>query len=262
MAARVTLTTDFGSRDTYVAAMKGVVLGICPEAQIVDLSHDIPPQSIREGALFVAGAMPYFPAGTIHVVVVDPGVGSQRRAVGVRAGDQYFVCPDNGLLTLFQRQFPVQAAHAIVEPRFRLPRLSSTFHGRDLFAPAAAHLARGVALEEFGPPVDDLVRLELPEPVRQGNAVEGEVIHVDRFGNLISNIPRAMIGDPEGRTIRVKVEGKELSGLSRTYSDVAAGQPLILFGSSDLLEVAVNGGSAAAVLGIAVGRPLRVEWDA
>lgn len=260
MAARVTLTTDFGVRDPYVAAMKGVLCGICPDARILDLSHDIAPQSVEEAALFIAGAAPYFPAGTIHLVVVDPGVGSTRRPLAVRAGDQLFVYPDNGLLALFLRRHPLQDAHVIIDPRYIAPQVSATFHGRDIFAYAAGHLAAGVPLEALGPPAADLRGLHLPQPIEHEGGIRGEVIHVDRFGNLITNIPRAMIGGSEVRVPQVKAGKGAPLAILRTYSDVLHGRLLALFGSSDFLEIAVNGGSAAAELRAGVGAPVEVEW--
>jgi S-adenosylmethionine hydrolase len=235
--------------------MKGVIGRISPDVPILDLTHDITPQSILEGALFVAGAMPYFAPGTVHVVVVDPGVGSHRRAVAVRAGGQVFVCPDNGLLTLFLRRHEVEEARVLTEKRFMLDSVSATFHGRDVFAPIAAHVARGVPLSKLGPEAGPLVSLALPEPtVTPEGRLRGEVIHVDRFGNLITNVPMGNIGGFR----KVYVAGRRLASIQRTYSDVSAGCVLALVGSSGYLEVAVNVGNAAEKLGAGVGTPVEI----
>lgn len=180
----VTLTTDFGTRDPYVAAMKGVIATLCPPARIVDLSHELPAQDIHAAAFFLAGAVPYFPPETVHVIVVDPGVGTARLPLAVRAGGQYFVCPDNGLLTLVLRTLSLEAAYTIANPDFMRSNISATFHGRDIFAPAAASLAAGASIAEIGAPVEKLVPLDVPEPRIAGGKVTGEIAHVDRFGKL------------------------------------------------------------------------------
>ena len=259
MRSLVTLTTDFGARDPYVAAMKGVLLSICPELNVVDLSHEIAPQDVLEGALFMAGALPYFPAGTVHVAVVDPGVGSERKPIAVSVGGQTVVCPDNGLLTLFAREHPIDEVRVIENPRFMRAPLSATFHGRDVFAPAAAKLACGEPLEGAGPELDGIVTLMVPRPRTEGRRIRGEVIHIDRFGNAISNIQRSVVG--EAKLVEVRLGRHVLAGLRRSYADVAAGEPLALFGSSGHLEIAVSGGSASAQLGIGRGDPLEVVID-
>jgi S-adenosylmethionine hydrolase len=256
----VTLTSDFGMRDPYAAAMKGVMLDICPELRLVDLSHEIAAQDVLEGALFLAGALPYFPAGTVHLAVVDPGVGSDRRPIAVRAGGQLIVCPDNGLLTLFTRDHAIEDAREITNPTFMRPDLSATFHGRDLFAPAAARLACGASLAEAGPTVGDLVTLDVPEATREGDAVRGEVLRIDRFGNAVTNISRALLdgGSGRGAAIEVRAGSATLLGLHRTYADVARGEPLTLFESNGYLAIAVNEGDASAVFGIARGSAVEV----
>jgi S-adenosylmethionine hydrolase len=258
---RVTLTTDFGTRDPYVAAMKGVISSICPEAAILDLTHEISPQDILEGALLLAGSAPYFPAGTVHVAVVDPGVGGERRAVAVRAAGQTFVCPDNGLLTLVLRILPREEARVVVEPRFMLETVSATFHGRDVFAPVAAYLAGGVALEEMGPSAGDLVLLDIPEPVRTGgDSIHGIVLHVDRFGNLITNIPRGLVESTGIEKAAVSAGNAKSLPLRRTYSEGAFGEVVALFSSSNHLEIAANGVSAAGHLGMGPGDPVEVTF--
>ncbi len=257
----VTLTTDFGTRDPYVAAMKGVILAGCPGARVVDLSHEIAPQDVVEGALFLAGAVPFFPPGTVHVAVVDPGVGSARRPIAAAAGGQTVVCPDNGLLTVLARDHPVDAAHAIESRGFTRDEVSATFHGRDVFAPAAARLAGGAPIAEAGPAVAPslLARIDLPVPVIDPRGrVYGTVIHVDRFGNAITNLARADL--PPGATHCAA--GEHLVPLRRTYADAAAGEALALFGSAGLLEIAVNRGRAADRLGLRRGDTVTLEPSA
>jgi len=256
MAPIITLLTDFGTRDGYVAAMKGVILGICPDARIVDVTHEIAPQAVAEGAFVLSTVAPYHPAGTIHTVVVDPGVGSDRRSVAVRAGEQLFVAPDNGVLTWVLPPGADYEAVSLEEPTYWRPIISHTFHGRDVYAPVAAHLAAGVPLGWLGPPVDDLVRLELPRAERHvDGAVAGAIIHVDHFGNLISNIPAAWITRlSEGS---VSVGEARIDGIIPTYAMAPSGGLLALVGGSHgYLEVAVRGGSAAARLGVGVGAPI------
>ena len=257
----VTLTTDFGWRDPYVAAMKGVLLRGCPDVRIIDLSHEIAARDVMEGALFLAAALPCFPAGTVHLAVIDPGVGTARRPIAAAAAGQTVVCPDNGLLTLFARAHPLDEAREIVAPRpphATLVEVSATFHGRDVFAPAAARLACGEALSALGPALDapEIVALDVPRPRRDGVAIRGEVIHVDRFGNAISNIDRATLG--ETAVTEVRAGGRALGGLRRTYGDANEGEPLALFGSGGWLEIAVNGGSASAQLGLGRGDVIEV----
>lgn len=257
MGRVITLLTDFGTRDAYVAAMKGVILGICPEATIVDVTHEVPPQDVRAGAFLLAEAAPYFPEGTIHVAVVDPGVGSARRPIAAETARAHLVGPDNGIFQRFLRSAPLCRAVEIANPHYRRPDVSSTFHGRDLFAPAAAHLARGVDLSELGPPVHTLAELELPRPRQAPGLVEGEVIHVDRFGNLITNLESRDLGAVRA----VEVPGAFLSGLSRTYADVEPGALLALIGSGGLLEISVRDGSAAAALGAGRGARVAVRTE-
>lgn len=256
----VTLTTDFGSRDPYVAAMKGVIFSIQPRLTIMDLSHEIAPRDILEGSLFLAGAIPYFPEHTVHVAVVDPGVGMQRHPIIIYAGDRYLVSPDNGIATCYIRQFPVQDIRVIENERFMHAKISPTFHGRDIFAHAAAHLARGVPLHEFGPELERAVELDIPEPEMAPKGITGEVIHVDRFGNLITNIQQGML--PDASPIHIEAGSYRLDGLHRTYGEVPMGVPLALIGSTGLLEIAVSGGDASALLGIGRGQGVVVVLDA
>ena len=258
MPAIVTLTTDFGTRDPYVAQLKGVLLAGCEGARIHDLTHEIAPQDVLEGALFLAAAVPTFPPGTVHLAVVDPGVGTDRRAIAATLGGQHLVCPDNGLLTLLARRAALEEVRSIELPSLRREPVSATFHGRDLFAPAAAFLACGGALEELGPPVEDPVELPLPRTRSEEARLLGEVLHVDRFGNTITNLGRSDIeAIAGGRAVRVEAGSLPL-GLARTYGDVADGEALALIGSADLLEVAVRNGSAAATLGLERGSEVAV----
>ncbi len=247
----ITLTTDFGLTDAYVGAMKGVLLGICPGAVLVDLSHEIPPQDVRGAAFVVAAAAPYFPEGTVHLVVVDPGVGSTRRAVAVLTQRSLFVAPDNGVLSLALLQEPVVQTAELANPRYRLPEVSATFHGRDLFAPAAAHLACGTPLQELGPPITDLVTLPWPPPELQADgSLIACVLHVDRFGNLILNVqPGHVEGWPRDQ-IEFEIAGRQVVGVSRTYADVPSGVPVAYLGSSGYLELGVRDGNAAARWGV------------
>ena len=256
MPSLITLTTDFGTRDPYVAQLKGVLLSHCPEATLLDLAHAVAPQDRVEAALFLAGAVPTFPRGTVHLAVVDPGVGGDRRALAVEVAGQRVVCPDNGLLTLLTRSHPIEAAHELTNPALRRQPVSATFEGRDLFAPAAAHLACGGALAELGPAVSDLVALPLAEPERDaGGAVRGEVVHVDRFGNAVTNIPVSMLSLEASP--RVHAAGHDFA-LLRTYGAARPGEALAVIGSSDHLEVAVREGSAAERLGLQRGDRVEV----
>jgi S-adenosylmethionine hydrolase len=251
----IALLTDFGLHDHYVGAMKGVVLGICPDATLVDITHDIPPQDVATGALELAAAFRYFPAATVFLCVVDPGVGSTRRPIAAAAGEYFFVAPDNGLLSLAVGDAP--AVVELTNATYRLRDVSTTFEGRDRFAPAAAWLARGTALAELGPAVDTITRLALPAPRVWPRAIAGEVVRVDRFGNLVTNIDvEAMAAIGESSRIDVMIGDVPLP-LVRTYTDVGDGALCALVGSSGYLEVACRGGSAANRL--AVGRGAAVH---
>lgn len=255
----ITLTTDFGLDDGYVGAMKGVMLSIAPGATLVDITHAVPPQDIRRGMSVLRGATPYFPAGTVHLAIVDPGVGSRRRPIALQVGTQRFVGPDNGLFSGViadaQAAGLSVAVYHLDQPAFWRPEISRTFHGRDIFAPVAAHLANGVPLEHLGTPVDDPVLLPLWQPERRADGhILGHVDHVDHFGNLISNIPAAWLA---GRRWTVAIAGRQVIGPQPTYAAVEPGELLALVSSSNHLEVAVRNGSAAALLGVQAGE--RIE---
>lgn len=263
MSAWITLLTDFGEEDTYVGVMKGVIASLCPEARVIDLTHQVPPQDIATGAFLLDISVDYFPEGTVHVAVVDPGVGTARKPVAVRTAQAFFVGPDNGIFTLvLQRHKPLQVVW-LDRPQYHLPNPSATFHGRDIFAPVAAHLARGVALDQLGSPLSRLQRLPLPRIRVDWRGIRATVVHIDRFGNAITNLTRA---DYEAWRTRWGVEtpvvevapGMPALPICRTYAEVPRGQPLALFGSSERLEVAVNGGNAAQALDLRRGDTVRV----
>jgi len=255
----IALLTDFGTRDHYVGTMKGVMAGICAEATFVDITHDVAPQDILDGALELAASFRYFPAGTIFLVVVDPGVGSARRALAVESGAYRFVAPDNGVLTAALEAAGPSTAVELTEPRYALPAISRTFEGRDRFAPAAAWLATGVALAALGRPAGDLARLAIPRPQRTAGELRGDVLRVDRFGNLITNIDRAAFDDfaPQG-IVDVRIGPRVVPRLVSTYAEVGPGEICALFGSGDRLEIAVSGGSAADLLRVARGAPVHI----
>jgi S-adenosylmethionine hydrolase len=267
----IALITDFGLQDHYVGVMKGVALGICPDAVLVDITHDIPPQDVVAAALELDAAWRYFPAGTVFLVVVDPGVGTSRRAIAVAMHDRMFVAPDNGVLSIacdaLADAHPLAAAEPasrrIVEltnPRYALPLVSRTFEGRDRFAPAAAWLAAGVDIGALGPAVPDLVVLDVRRPMVTSGGIDGEVVRVDRFGNLITNIPRSLYEQAAANArSSVDVAGRHVDGVRATYGEVPRGHLGALFGSAGRLEIAVRDGSAARELQAGRGTPVRVN---
>ncbi len=243
----VTLTTDFGLADGYVGAMKGVLLSIAPGALLVDVSHDIAPQDVRQAAYALRCAAPYFPRGTVHLAVVDPGVGGARRPLLVQTPDACYVGPDNGLFT-FALEHPGAQAYELDRREFWRPAVSRTFHGRDVFAPVAAYLANGRSPADLGTPVADPLRL--PEPVALRIApghLRGQVIHIDRFGNLITSVPGAWV--TEGGWV-CDIAGRRIEGIQQTYAAAQPGTLLALISSNDTVEIAVRDNSAAALLGV------------
>ncbi len=249
----ITLTSDFGDADGYVGVMKGVILGIAPAARLVDLSHEIAPQAIRQAAYVLGQAAPHFPPGTIHLAVVDPGVGGARRPLLVTTPAASFIGPDNGLFT-FALALAGAQAWRLDRPAFWLPAVGRTFHGRDIFAPVAAHLANGVHPADLGSPIADALRLPDAGPERRSTGViGGHIIHVDHFGNLISNIPGAWV---VAGGWCVELRGREIARLSQTYADVPIGSLLALISSGGTVEIAVRDGNAAAHLGVGVGEPV------
>lgn len=257
MSKIVTLTTDFGRSDSYVAAMKGRILSLLGDVHLVDVTHEVPLGNVMRGALVVRDIAPYYPQGTVHLVVVDPGVGTERRPLIVRTGWLFGVGPDNGVLSLLWEGERRPSFFEIDEQAVAQGPVSSTFHGRDLFAPAAALLAQGVQPEQIGRPLADAVELELPRPRREGQSVVGEVLYHDRFGNLVTNIRRDHLpGDPQD--LLVELAGQTILGLVRTYVQGGAG-PVALLGSTGLLEVAVRDGSAYQELRADFGTPVRLS---
>jgi hypothetical protein len=258
----IALLTDFGTRDHYAGAMKGVVLAICPEATLVDITHELSPHDVLGGALELAASYRYFPAGTIFLVVVDPGVGSSRRAIAAEAGDFKFVAPDNGVLSLVFDEIRPRRIVELSDRRYARPTVSRTFEGRDRFAPAAAWLAKGVEVSGLGRPAGSTERLEVPQPLVVGDQMTGEVLRVDRFGNLITNIDRRTFeqfaSSAERDALDVRIGAHRVPRVVSTYADVAPGELCAVFGGTDHLEVAANGSSAARMLELGRGAAVRV----
>lgn len=257
----ITLTTDFGTSSHYVAAMKGVIYSINPAATVVDITHQIPPQNVRRGAAVLAEASRWFPPGTIHVAVVDPGVGTDRAIVYAELGQQHFVAPDNGLLSRVAAAEEPGRLIRLERPEFWLADVSSTFHGRDIMAPVAARLSLGLDPARLGPPLERLLLLPWPEPVCKGNCIEGQVVDVDSFGNLITNIQKhhlEAIANPDQLTIHVGRE--QAAGIVAAYGVKAPGTLVALVGSSGCLELAEVGGSAAKRLQAQEGLPVILRW--
>lgn len=254
----VTLLTDFGSSDTYVGQMKGAILSCCRQAQLIDLTHDIPPGDIMAASLAWSDAVPAFPPETVHLAVVDPGVGGQRRAIAAEIGDWKFVCPDNGLITGVLQKWPLRRAVELQNPTFWRAAVSAVFHGRDLFGPVAGHWAAGRDLAEFGPPIDQLIQLACPVPQSHAQGVQGVILAVDRFGNLRTNIPVEMLSGAQADWI-IEIPRQTIRGISRFFSEASPGMPLAIIGSHGCLEIAVNQGSAAERLQCAVGDEVRLQ---
>jgi S-adenosyl-L-methionine hydrolase (adenosine-forming) len=251
---RITLLTDFGSSGGYAAAMKGMIASIAAHVRVDDAAHDIRSGDIAGAAIALWRYWDLYPPRTVHVVVVDPGVGSDRRGLAVEADDRFLVGPDNGVFTHVLRTADSVRAVSLTAREYFAPSVSATFHGRDVFAPVAAHLANGVPLEGFGPPVDDPVRLEWSEPRHSGGEIRGEVVHADHYGNLVSNIPGELC-TPDSL---VRVGERTIGRVKRTYADVDRGELVALVGSVGLLEVSVRDGSAADYLAAGVGAPVTV----
>lgn len=268
----VTLTTDFGTADGYVGTMKGVILSIAPDARLVDISHEIAPQNVRQAAYVLYTAYPFFPSHTVHLVVVDPGVGSARRPIALRTPAGTFVGPDNGVFSCVMARELVEALVELADSRYRLSQVSHTFHGRDIFAPAAAHLAAGVPITALGPSVPDPVTFPLPHLEITPDGITGEVLHADRFGNVITSIGRLVwsedelslepafqgAGDREQVHFKaseavVVVAGQEIAGVHHTYAEAAPSETLALVGSEGHLGIAVREGNAARRLGVRSG---------
>jgi S-adenosylmethionine hydrolase len=255
----ITLTTDFGVRDWFVGTMKGVMLRLNPKATIVDLTHEIPPGDIRSGAFALAACYSFFPKGTIHVAVVDPGVGSKRKAIAVRTANYSFVGPDNGLLSWALAREKIKAVHSLQNGAYFLPEVSGTFHGRDIFAPVAAHLSRGLPNQKLGPRLEDFVRLDWPETRHSRGAVQDEIVYIDRFGNAITNLDAAALRSLRHDDVRLFRRGKPLCLVAEFYQAVSPGEAVAVPGSSGFLEIAINGGNAARRLRLRPGDTVTVR---
>jgi S-adenosylmethionine hydrolase len=257
----IALLTDFGTRDHYVGAMKGVILGICPEVTLVDLSHDLPAHDIPFASLELAATARYFPAGTIFLVVVDPGVGTSRRGLAAAAGDWTFVAPDNGVLTAQFEETPPKKVVELTERRYARPTVSRTFEGRDRFAPAAAFIARGIQLAAFGRAVSDYTMLPLPKPDAGDGVVRGVVTRIDRFGNIVTNLDRPSCErlTDGGAPVQLTVGAHAIGRIVSTYADLGPGEIGALFGSTDHLECAASAASAAQALGVAPGAAVELR---
>ena len=245
----ITLLTDFGTRDTFVGVMKGVILSICPTAQLVDLSHEVPPQSILTGAFLLKSSLEYFPKGTVHLAVVDPGVGSARKAIAVKSRGRYFVGPDNGFFSAALKDWGIDEMVELTAAKYQLPNPGSTFHGRDVFAPVAAHLAKGAAFAKLGRKINHWVWREISKPYKTPEGWAGEVLWVDRFGNLITNLEMKHLPKP----FRLKVGKTVVLNLATHYAEAKRGALTALLGSSGHLEISINGGNAAQKLGAGIG---------
>ena len=258
----ITLLSDFGVKDAYVAEMKGVILSICPSAQIIDITHEIQKFNILQGARILTLAAQYFPINTIHVAVVDPGVGTKRRPIIIQTERCYLIGPDNGLLYTAAKQFGIIKVVEISNKNYMLDAISSTFHGRDLFAPVAAWLANGVAIEKFGPEILEIIKLEMPIPQIIEGKIIGEVLYFDEFGNITTNISKELIntyGVKFGDKIILNLGENSLNILFlRTYGEAQVGEILTLIGSEELLEIAINQGSAAQFLKVKVGERVKI----
>ena len=258
MSSLITLTTDFGTRDGYVAQMKGVILSINPEARLIDVTHDIESFDLIGAALVLKGLSEYFAPGATHVAVVDPGVGGERRGIVMRLDDRFFVGPDNGLFSQVFERSASREVREIGNSNLLLPELHPTFHGRDVFAPVAAHLSLGVDFHSVGPVVEDPVMLSLPKPAQSGTGIEGEVIYIDRFGNLTTNIEAGMLSR---RVDSVQIAGRKIKGIKRFFSEVPPGYPVALINSFGFLELAVNLGNASLDLSVQKGSRVTVTWS-
>ena len=259
----ITLTTDFGTSDVYVGVMKGVILSINPDVEIIDITHSVSPQDIYEAAFTIRAAYRYFPKDTIHVVVVDPGVGSERQPIVCQTDIAYFVCANNGVLSRVLQDIETDDTNTsksvvIENPSYILPQVSNTFHGRDIFSPVAAHLSLGVALSQFGTPIQDLVRFTVPIIQTIDNTLTGQIIKIDSFGNLITNISEDTLtafllstsNDAEAVDFEILAGNTPITRLNSFYAESEAGEPLAIIGSFGLLEIAINLGNAETVLGM------------
>jgi S-adenosylmethionine hydrolase len=257
----ITLTTDFGYQDAFAGIMKGVIAGINPQARVIDLTHGIPPQDLMAGALTLRHAIGNFPRGTIHIAVVDPGVGAARRPLLVEADSNYFIGPDNGVLSLaLECTEPIHIVH-LSNPVYHLQPTSKTFHGRDIFAPVAAHLSTGISAAAFGERLDSFVRLEVPKAVRHGRKLAGEIIYIDGYGNLFTNLhEHDLTGLPEDN-LAIALGPVSIRGLTSSYASAQAGEFVAVLNSWGMLEIALYEGSARQKSGAKVGDKVTLTWD-
>jgi S-adenosyl-L-methionine hydrolase (adenosine-forming) len=258
----ITLLTDFGTRDHYVASMKGVILSINPRCTLVDITHQVNPHDIKEAGFLLANSYSCFPKGTIHLCVVDPGVGGARMPILMIAGDHFFVGPDNGLFTLMACREKVKRVIALTNPRFFLPSLSATFHGRDIFAPVAAHLSRGVNPRAFGAKMNDWVKLDVGESARRGGRLRGEVIHVDVFGNLVTNVTEKALSDfTQGHPFFIRVGRRTIRGRRGGYWQGKPSELMGLIGSGGFLEISIREGNAQETLRLKKGDEIQITIE-
>lgn len=249
----VTLTTDFGLKDYFVSAMKAVILGISPDVRLVDISHEIPSQDIMAGSWILQNSAMLFPSGTVHTVVVDPGVGTSRNPIAIKVEDQFFVGPDNGIFSLLAKDKEFSAVRLTNKKYWKEP-VSNTFHGRDIFAPVAAHLSRGVNLKELGEPIEDLITYRWTVPIADKDGLEGMVIHIDKFGNLITNLSSTLIEEVVGdKNVKIYVGNSILDEVVTTFGSVTEGEPAAYIGSSGMLEIGINKGNAEEMLSVQKG---------
>lgn len=262
MPAKIaTLTTDFGLKDPYAAEMKAAILGICPNTAIVDVTHEIAKFSIRMAAFVLASAAPYFPDGSVHVAVVDPGVGTQRRPIVVQTKKAFFVGPDNGVLVLAAQKQNIESIHELANPHLMLPKISNTFHGRDIFAPAAAHLLNGMKPAEFGPEISEAAEAERAKVKRKNDALVGEVLHVDGFGNIITNISESEVAQNRVKgAVNVELASFKLKlAFCKAYGETKPQEVLALIGSHGFLEISINQGNAAEKFKTKAGDNIKVS---
>jgi len=250
-----TLTTDFGMQGPYVGAMKGVILQICPQAQIIDITHDIPSHDLLAAAFVLAQSLSYYPPGTVHVVVVDPGVGTDRAILAADYADQIVIFPDNGVITLVERLLPLKEIRVCCNTQYVPSEVSGTFHGRDIMAPLAGRILNGLSISVLGPRPGTYKLFDLPEPTAEEDRITGQVMQIDKFGNLMTNIPGPLLRQVAGRldAVRTTCGDKDAGPLARSYGFVEPGTPLVVFNSMDMVEVAVNQGRADEFFDAEVG---------
>lgn len=258
MSSIITLTSDFGLQDHFVSVMKAVILGIHPESRLIDISHQIPAQDVMACAWVLRNSSMHFPPGTVHLVVVDPGVGTKRSPVAIKIGDQFFVGPDNGIFSLIADEYEYEAYH-LNNTAYWKPNPSNTFHGRDIFAPIAAHLASGVSISELGERIEELVTYRWATPIADKDGIQGWVLHIDNFGNLVTNISSQIIEEAiGGGSVKIYVGNTILNQMVDTYGDVEDGEPAAYIGSTGMLEVAIAKGNASEMLGVVKGAQISI----